>query len=204
MNKGVALLSGGIDSPVAIHIVSDRMEVIAVHFHQQALTDGSEIEKVKRLAVILGVKRVLLVPFTEVFTTLATKCDHRDYYILGKVAMLTCAQMICDRENAAFLITGENLGQVSSQTLSNLTTITSFISTPILRPVLTYDKQETIAIAHKIGTYETSKGPEICCLLGPKNPSTKSTKEALENELHKIDLKGLCMVALDNMEDVRL
>ncbi len=200
MDKGIALLSGGIDSPVAIHIVSDRLQVIAVHFHQKSLTDGSEIEKVKTLATYLKVEKILFVPFTEVFTTLATRCDHRNYYVLGKIAMLTCAEMLCEREGARFLITGENLGQVSSQTLSNLTTITSFISTPILRPVLVYDKQETIAIAHKIGTYETSKGPEICCLLGPKDPVTRSTKLQIEKELDKIDLKNLCLVAISKME----
>lgn len=202
MDKGIALLSGGIDSPVAIHIVSDRMEVIAVHFHQQSLTDGSEMEKVKSLAAHLKLKKVFMVPFTEVFTTLATKCDHRYYYILGKIAMLSCAEIICEQEEAKFLITGENLGQVSSQTLSNLTTITSFISTPILRPVLAYDKQETIVIAQRIGTFETSKGPEICCLLGPKSPATRSSKESIERELSKIDLKTLCLEAISKMEVV--
>ncbi len=204
MEKGIALLSGGIDSPVSIHKVSDRMEIIAVHFHQQAITDGTEIEKVKQLAIILKLKKVLLVPFTPTFTALASKCNHKDYYILGKIAMLTCAQLIAKDENAKFLITGENLGQVSSQTLSNLTTITSFIDTPILRPVLAYDKQETINIAKLIGTYETSKGPELCCLLGPKDPSTKSTKANLEKELSKINLLNLCQDAIKNMEIVNL
>ena len=91
--------------------------------------------------------------------------------------MFKCAEIIAEKEGAKFLITGENLAQVSSQTLSNLTNITKQLKLEIFRPVLTYDKQEIIKVAKKIGTYEISKGPEICNLLGPNNPATKSKLE---------------------------
>ena len=80
---------------------------------------------------------------------------------------------------------------MSSQTLSNLVSITKHVSLEIFRPLLTYDKEEIIKVAKKIGTYEISKGPEICCLLGPKHPATKSDWQEIGKELEKLDLKGL-------------
>ena len=187
MEKGVALLSGGIDSPVAIHLMKDRLEIIAVHFHQMPLSDESEIQKVKDLSRLLGIKKLYLVPFVDVLKELTKVCDHRNFFILGKITMFRVAQMVAHKEGATFLITGENLAQVSSQTLSNLTTITKHLDLEILRPVLTYDKQEIITVAKKIDSYEISKGPEICNLLGPKSPATKSKPDVIEKELKKID-----------------
>ena len=105
--------------------------------------------------------------------------------------MFRAAAMIAKTEKANFLITGENLAQVSSQTLSNLTSITTHVPMEIVRPLLTYDKQEIIEVAKQIGTYALSKGPEICNLLAPKKPSTKSNPEEISIELEKLDLKGL-------------
>ncbi len=186
MERGIALLSGGIDSPVAIHLMQERLEIIAVHFHQLPLVDEKEIEKVKQLAKLLKIK-VYLIPFTPVFKMLVERCNHRNYYILSKIAMFQAAEVIAVKENAKFLITGENLAQVSSQTLSNLTTITKNIKMEIFRPLLTYDKQEIIKVAEKIGTYEISKGPEICSLLGPKFPNTKSDPVEIAKEIEKWD-----------------
>lgn len=191
MEKGLALLSGGIDSPVAIHLMKNRLEVIAVHFHQLPLTDEKEVEKVKELAKMLELKKVYLVPFVSVLKTLTEKCNHKNYFILGKITMFQAAEIIAKKEGAKYLITGENLAQVSSQTLSNLSTITKCLSLEIFRPVLTYDKQEIINVAKKIGTYETSSGPEICNLLGPKHPATKSDLVEIQKELAKLDLSKM-------------
>ncbi len=191
MERGVALLSGGIDSPVAIHLMQERLEIIAVHFHQIPLTDQKEVDKVKELAKVLELKKIYLVPFVEVLKELTVKCVHKNYFVLQKIMMLKAAEIIAKKEGANFLITGENLAQVSSQTLSNLTTITRNVSLEILRPVLTFDKQEIVDKAKEIGTYEISKGPEICCLLGPKHPATKSNLEEIRKELEKVDLKLL-------------
>lgn len=204
MERGIALLSGGIDSPVAIHLMQNRLEIIAVHFHQLPLVDKSEIEKVKELTKLLQLTKLYLIPFTPVLKELVTSCNHRDYYVLSKIAMFKTAELIAEKEQAKFLITGENLGQVSSQTLSNLTSITKHLSLEIFRPVLTYDKEEIVKVAKKIGTYETSKGPEICCLLGPKNPSTRSNPEEIRAELAKIDLPKLMQESLNNAEIISL
>jgi thiamine biosynthesis protein ThiI len=204
MKRGIALLSGGIDSPVAIHLMKDRLEIVATHFHQLPLTDEKEVEKVKELSKMLGLKKVYSVPFVSVLKALVEKCDHRNYFILSKIAMFKCAEMVAAAEGAKFLITGENLAQVSSQTLSNLTNITKQLKLEIFRPVLTYDKQEIIKVAKKIGTYEISKGPEICNLLGPKNPATKSKLENIEKELSNFDLNEMLKEALNNAEVLEL
>ena len=201
MQKAVALISGGFDSPVAIDLMNERFEIIAVHFHQVPLTDEKSIEKVKELVKILNISKLYIVPFAEVFKHLVEKCDHKNYFILSKIVMLQAAQKIAQIEGANFLITGENLAQVSSQTLQNLNSISKNISLEILRPLLTYDKQEIINKARQIGTYQTSEGPEICDLLGPKNPATRSNPEEIKNELSKLD-ETLIDKSLKNAEIV--
>jgi tRNA uracil 4-sulfurtransferase len=200
MEKAIALLSGGIDSPVAIHLMKNRVDIIAVHFHQLPLTDETEIEKVKELAKILEIKKLYLVPFSGAFKQLVTDCQHKNYFVLGKILMFKTAELVAKKENAKYLITGENLAQVSSQTLSNLKVITKNISLEIFRPVLTYDKQEIINIAKKINTYDTSAGPEMCCLLGPKSPATKSDLGKINDELARLDLNKLMEESLDKAE----
>ena len=204
MQRGIALLSGGIDSPVAIYLMKDRLEIIAAHFHQLPLTDEKEVEKVKVLANRLGLKKIYLIPFVPALKALTEKCRHKDYFILSKIVMFKGAEIIARKEKAKFLITGENLAQVSSQTLSNLSNITKQLQLEVFRPVLTYDKQEIIKVAKKIGTYEISKGPEICSLLGPKKPATRSKLERLEKELSKLDLDKMLEEALNNAEVIRL
>jgi len=203
MEKAVALLSGGIDSPVAIHLMQDKVEIIAAHFHQLPLTDKKEVDKVKQLAQHLKIKKIYLVPFTPILTTLVKQCQHEDYFILQKISMFKCAELIAQQEKAHFLITGENLAQVSSQTLSNLTSITKNIQLEILRPLLTYDKKQIVDIAQKIGTYEISKGPEICCLLGPKHPSTKSNPELIAKQLQDINIEPLLREGLNKAEIIK-
>ncbi len=191
MQKAIALLSGGIDSPVAIHRMKEHFDIVAVHFHQLPLTGEHEIEKVKKLSKKLNVKKIYLISFADVFKALVEKCNPRDYFILSKIAMFKAAEFIAEKEKAEFLITGENLAQVSSQTLTNLKSIESQLKLKILRPLLTFDKQEIINFAREIETYEISKGPEICSLLGPSNPSTKSSVYRIELELQKLDLNKL-------------
>ena len=198
MDKAIALLSGGIDSPVAIKLMQDNVEVIAAHFHQLPLTDEKEVEKVKQLAKILKIKKVYLIPF--ILKTLTEKCNHKNYFILQKIIMFKIAEIIAKENKAKYLVTGENLAQVSSQTLSNLRTITKNVAMEIFRPLLTYDKQEIIDTARKLGTYEISKGPEICNLLGPKQPATKSDPEKIKEELDKLDLDRLMKEALEKAE----
>ncbi|MBS3169170.1 7-cyano-7-deazaguanine synthase [Candidatus Woesearchaeota archaeon] len=203
MHKAIALLSGGIDSPVAIHLLKDRLTIIPVHFHQMPLTDDREIQKSKELAKALQLEKIYLVPFAPVLKALVEHFPHKNYYILSKIAMLNAAELLAEKEDAEYLITGENLAQVSSQTLSNLTTITKNVSLEILRPVLTFDKQEIIDLAKKIGTYDISKGPEMCSLLGPKYPATKSNPAEIARELAAFDLLSLLKKSIEDAEIAR-
>ena len=114
--------------------------------------------------------------------------------------MFKTAELVAEKEGAKFLVTGENLAQVSSQTLSSLKAITKSLSLEIFRPVLTYDKQEIIDLAKKIGTYDISAGPEICSLLGPKNPSTKADIEKINAQLDKLDLNAVMKESLNKAE----
>ncbi len=200
MEKGILLLSGGIDSAVAGHLMKERLELVALTFHQVPLSSGEEIEKVKKIARILGLSKLYLVPFVEVLKELAGKCAPKKYFILQKILMLKAAEKIAEKEGAKYLITGENLAQVSSQTLSNLSVITQCIGLEIFRPVLAFDKQEIIEQAREIGTYEISAGPEICCLLGPKHPATKSKLEDIKKELEKLDWERLLGESLQKTE----
>ncbi len=203
MEKAIALLSGGIDSPVSIHLMQNRLEIIAIHFHQLPLTGEEEIEKVKDLAKILKLKKLYMISFAEVLKSLVEKCNHRDYYTLSKILMFRTAELIAEKEEAKYLITGENLAQVSSQTLSSLRVITKNLSLEIFRPVLTYDKQEIIDLAKKIGTYDISAGPEICSLLGPKNPSTTADFDKIKAQLDKLDIKKIIEESLEKAEIVK-
>ncbi len=187
MEKAIALLSGGIDSPVAIAKLKNKLDITAIHFHQMPLTNEKEVEKVKQLSNKLNIK-VHIIPFVNVFKEIVEKCDHRHYYVLSKILMFQYAANLAKKEGAKYLITGENLAQVSSQTLSCMRAIDEQVNLTILRPLLTWDKQEIVDKAKELGTYDISKGPEICSLLGPKNPVTKTSKEKVQNELNKLTL----------------
>ncbi|HLC36127.1 MAG TPA: tRNA 4-thiouridine(8) synthase ThiI, partial [archaeon] len=113
------------------------------------------------------------------------------YFVLMKRLMLRVAEKLAEKKGIDFLITGENLGQVSSQTLSNLASIDSSVKIPVLRPLISFEKQEIIDFSKKIGTHDISVGPEMCDVLGPDKVAVKSSEKKL-NELEKeINMKEL-------------
>lgn len=188
MVKAVVLLSGGIDSPVAAWFIKRLgVELIALHFSNRKFTGDEPEKKARKLAKFLGIKKFICIDASDVFEKIATRCNRRYYFVLMKRYMMREAEKIAKKEGCSFIVTGESIGQVSSQTLSNLIAITKAVSMPIVRPLLTMDKQEIVDLAKKIGTFEISKGPEVCDLLGPKHPVTRSKHEELlkEEELLK-------------------
>ncbi len=187
MKKGLLLLSGGIDSPIAAKLMLDRgVEIIAVHFSNEPFTNDEPEVKSKKAAKILGIKKIIVKNISKQLSTLTKDCYHKFYFVLSKRLMFRLAEKIAHEEGCDFLISGENLGQVSSQTLQNLSVIDQAVKIPILRPLLTYDKNEIIKIAHKIDTFEVSKGPEMCCVLGPSRPATGASLEQIEREEAKL------------------
>lgn len=202
MKKALALLSGGFDSPVAIEMMKKQLEVDALHFHFSPLTDEKSIEKSKELAEKLGLKKLYVISFVKPQTEVAEKCYNRYFFVITRRIMFRIAEKLAKKNDYGFLITGENLGQVSSQTLENMAVIDKALTLPVLRPLLTFNKQEIIDKAKELDTYEISKGPEICCLLGPKHPATKAKLEYVEKEEKNLDVKKLIDTCLKEMEVV--
>src|SRR5712691_3005669 len=201
---GVLLLSGGFDSPVAGHLMARQgLDLIAAHFSLEPITDDAAAIKVRTLCGIIGVPTLYIVRVGEAFAEVAHDANLRFYFVLTKRIMVRLADAIADRESAEVLVTGENLGQVSSQTIASLRAIDAVARHPIVRPLIGFDKQEIVDRAKAIGTYEVSKGPEICDLLGPPRPSTHARLEQVLAEEAKLNLDGLVTACLSGVEPER-
>ena len=193
--KVVCLLSGGIDSPVASTRMMQRgCEPIFVHFHSAPYTDRASQDKVVELASRLmryrGDARLYLLPFAELQQRIVEQTPAPLRIILYRRFMIRTAEAIAHTEGAGALVTGEALGQVSSQTLENLSTIAAVASLPILRPLIGMDKIEIIREAERIGTYETSIEPhdDCCSFLMPSQPATHSAPAQLEEAERVFDV----------------
>ncbi len=188
--KALLLLSGGIDSPVAAKMMLDQgVELEALHCSFEPVTDDASVIKVKQLAKILGIQTVHVAKLGEALGKIPTDRDaHKFYFVLQKRMFYRLADMVADQTGCDVIVTGENLGQVSSQTLENLATLESASKRPILRPLLGLDKMEIVEHAKRMGTYETSLGPELCDLLGPDKPATRSDLDKIEAFEEKLGL----------------
>lgn len=205
--KVVALLSGGIDSPVAAFLAMKRgCKVVFVHFHSFPLVSRKSIEKAKEIVKVLNkyqLKSVLyLVPFHEIQMKIKTSTEPKYRIILYRRFMIRIAELIAKEEDAKALVTGESLAQVSSQTLDNIATIEEVTKMPILRPLIGMDKEEIIQLAKKIGTYEISIKPqEDCCtLFVPKHPATKSNPEKIKELENKLKIAQMVKKTLKQTE----
>jgi thiamine biosynthesis protein ThiI len=205
--KGMLLLSGGIDSPVAGHMMQKRgLELSAVYYHAFPYTGDGAKDKVKRLAELLAKRqkslRLCVVPFTAVQELFRDQAPGPYLVILYRRAMIRIAEMIAKKEAIPALVTGEALGQVASQTLTNLSAIENAASLPILRPLIGFDKAEVIALAQKIGSFEISIEPhEDCCsLFVPKHPETKAYLPQVHSIEKKIDWQPRLEEAFENIE----
>lgn len=205
------MLSGGIDSPVAAYTMLKRgCRVDFIHFHSYPYTDRASVDKVLEVAELLtrfqNRTSVSLVPFAEVQQRIVAETPARFRIILYRRFMVRISEAIAQRLGAKALVTGESLGQVSSQTLTNITTIEAAAAKPILRPLIGMDKQEIISLARAIGTYEVSIQPhdDCCSLLMPRRPATRSTPEELEAAEAPLDVEALVSMALKGVETKRL
>lgn len=198
MTKALLLLSGGIDSPVAGKLLQEQgVELEAVHFSLEPFTDAGGEEKAKALARKLGLRRLHVVPAGPLFSAVVKGADQRLYFILSKRLMARIAGEMAPSLGCAAIATGENLGQVSSQTLPNLASIDRASPLPVLRPLLAYDKVDIIGLARDWGTFDISKGPELCDVLGPERPSTGAAIERVEKEEGRLDTPALVRQGLD-------
>ncbi|MBQ7866804.1 MAG: tRNA 4-thiouridine(8) synthase ThiI [Clostridia bacterium] len=209
--KATLLLSGGIDSPVAGWMIAKRgVTVDAVHFNSPPYTSERAKQKVLDLAGILSESlcgiRVHVVPFTDIQMQIHEKC-HEDYTtIIMRRYMMRIANAIAKKEHSQALITGESIGQVASQTMHALSCTDEVADMPVFRPLIGFDKSEIIAIAQKIGTYETSNLPyEDCCtVFTPRHPATKPKMDIILDGESKLDTEALIAAALENTEVIEL
>ncbi|UFJ41611.1 tRNA 4-thiouridine(8) synthase ThiI [Brevibacillus humidisoli] len=205
--KVLLLLSGGIDSPVAGWMMMKRgVTLEAIHFHSPPFTSERSLQKVRDLAHKLvawgGNIRLHVVPFTDIQTAIRNSCPE-DYLItIMRRFMMRIAQRIAGDNKALALATGESLGQVASQTLESMNTITSVVNIPILRPLVSMDKVEIMNIARKIDTYELSILPfEDCCtIFTPKNPVTRPKPEQAARFERRLDVEALVDSAVERTE----
>ncbi len=202
----LTLLSGGIDSPVAAWKMMRRgARVNFIHFHSYPYTNKASIEKVKELWSELarwGGGELYLIPFIDIQKQIMTTAEARYRVLLYRRFMLRIAEHIAKRINAQAIVTGENLGQVASQTIENMSSVEKVLNLPILRPLVGENKENIIDQARKIGTYEISIRPhEDCCsVFIPENPATKSWAKDLEREEAKLPVEELIKSALEKYE----
>ncbi|WP_077366891.1 tRNA uracil 4-sulfurtransferase ThiI [Anaerosalibacter sp. Marseille-P3206] len=204
--KGLLLLSGGIDSPVAGFMMAKRgVSLSAVHFHSYPFTSERAEEKVKELARIManycGDIPFYSVNILGIQKEINEKCPENQMTIISRRFMMRIAEKIAEREGIDALITGESLGQVASQTIQGIAVTNSSVNIPVLRPLIGFDKVDIIDISKDIETYETSILPfEDCCTVFlPKHPLTKPKVEDIEESEKNLDVEGLVNDVLDNM-----
>jgi len=201
--RGLVLLSGGIDSPVATFMMAHRgMLVDAVHFHSYPYTSDRAFEKVKDLAQILtmycGRIRIHSINLLPIQEQIVKNCPEDETTILVRRFMMKIAERVAKANDCMMLITGENLGQVASQTAEALVVTDASVSLPVMRPLIAMDKTQIMDIAREIGTYETSILPfEDCCTVFlPKHPVTKPRLERILESESKLDCEALIEAAL--------
>ena len=199
--KALSLISSGIDSPVASFKMLKRgVQLSYIHFHSLPATGDESIQNVKKIIDTLSRfqsdTKLFLIPFLDVQKEIMNKAPNKYWIILFRRAMMRVSSLIAKEINAQALITGENVGQVASQTLSNMNVISDASNMPILRPLVGYNKKDIINLATDIGTYEISILPyEDCCgFFVPKHPETKAKLDIIkecEKEI-EFDLNQIC------------
>ena len=205
--KGMLLISGGIDSPVAGYMTAKRgMKLDCIHFHSFPYTGEAAKEKVieltKKVGEYNGGINLYVVSFTHIQEAIHEKCPEEFMITLMRRFMMRIAERLAIQQGDQAIITGESLGQVASQTIESITSSNSVVNMPVLRPLIAFDKIDIIEIARKIDTYETSILPyEDCCTVFlPKFPAIKPNLDRVIKAESKLDVEGLIAEAFKKIE----
>lgn len=203
--RGMLLLSGGIDSPVAAISMAKRgMKLDCIYFHAYPYTSELALEKVKKLASLiapyLGGTRLYVVPFTDGQLRIKKLAYEDETTLMFRASMMQTAEKLCKYKKASAIVTGEALSQVASQTLEAMSFTDSMTDLLVLRPLVGMDKEEIIRIAKEIGTYETSILPyEDCCVIfSPKHPITRPVKEVVRRHFEELGMTEEIDKAISN------
>ena len=207
--RAMCLLSGGIDSPVAAYMIAKRgVEVECVHFFSYPYTSQLAKDKVMELARLVtkycGRMTVNIVGFTQIQEAIRDNCSEEYFTLIMRRFMMEIAQRIGQNHGCDALITGENLGQVASQTMQAMAVTGAVVDVPVFMPLIGMDKEEIVTIARKIGTLATSILPyEDCCtVFTPKHPKTKPSLGQVIHAERKLDREILIQQALENVEKI--
>jgi thiamine biosynthesis protein ThiI len=209
--KVMCLLSGGIDSPVAAWQMMRRgCKVHHVFFENRTFLGRGAFDKVERLSQRLahfqGKSTLTAVPFSDIQVAIRDKCEPRNRVVLYRRFMYRIAERIMRRHRCLGLVTGENIGQVASQTLENLRAVDITVEAPVYRPLLCMDKVQIIEIARQIGTFETSieEAQDCCSVFLPKHPETRARIENMEADEVHLDVAALEQQAIEAAESITL
>lgn len=209
--KGLVLLSGGIDSPVAAFLMAKRgMLIEALHFHSYPYTSERAQKKVEELAEIIagycGRFKMHVINLLPIQEAIVKNCKEEETTILVRRFMMKIAEEIAKETGCMMLITGENLGQVASQTAEALVVTDASVNIPVMRPLIALDKVDIMDKAKEIGTYETSIQPyEDCCTVFlPKHPLTKPKLEKILQSEEALDCEALISDAIKSKETVSI
>ena len=205
----VTLLSGGIDSPVSTYMIAKRgVHLIPVHFFSFPYTSQQAKDKVIELGRLLtaycGKMTMEVVPFTHIQEEIRDKCPEEYFTLIMRRFMMRIAQRIALDNNARAIVTGENLGQVASQTMEAMASTQAVLQLPVLQPLIGMDKEEIVRLARKIGTFETSILPyEDCCtVFTPRHPRTRPKLREVEAAESTLDVDALVEEAVKGIEKV--
>ena len=208
--RGLLLLSGGIDSPVAGWMMAKRgMAIHAVYFHSAPFTSEQAREKVetltRRLAGWTPGIALHVVHFTPVLARIKERALAEEITLLLRACMMRFATLLAARLGSMCLVTGESLGQVASQTVESMHFTGSYTDLPVFRPLVGMNKEEIIAVAQRIDTFETSNLPfaDCCVLFAPEHPLIHPDKRKMDLSFRKLDVEPLLLQALETVEIVR-
>ena len=209
--RAMCLLSGGIDSPVAAYMMAKRgVEIECVHFFSYPYTSQLAKDKVLELARLVtrysGRMTVNIVSFTQIQEAIRDNCPEEYFTLIMRRFMMEISQRIAKDDGCGALITGENLGQVASQTMEAMAVTGAVVDIPIFMPLVGMDKEEIVTIARRIGTLETSILPyEDCCtVFTPKHPKTKPTLGQLLKAERNLDREVLITQTLETVEKIKV
>ena len=207
----VTLLSGGIDSPVSTYMIAKRgVRLIPVHFFSFPYTSQQAKDKVvelgRQLTAYCGRMTMEVVPFTHIQEEIRDKCPEEYFTLIMRRFMMRIAQHIAEANGAKAIVTGENLGQVASQTMEAMASTQAVTHLPVLQPLIGMDKEEIITIARKIGTFDTSILPyEDCCtVFTPRHPRTRPQVSEVEAAERVLDIDALVQEAIQGIERISL
>ena len=209
--RAITMLSGGIDSPVSTYMIAKRgVKLIPVHFFSFPYTSELAKQKVVELAQELteycGSMTIEVVPFTKIQEEIREKCPEEYFTLIMRRFMMRIATRIAEANGCKAIVTGENLGQVASQTMEAMACTQAVTQLPTLQPLIGMDKEEIITIARRIGTFNTSILPyEDCCtVFTPRHPKTKPSIKEVEAVEAAMDVEALVNEAVENIERIKV